>query len=235
MKDSKVWAPPGIRRERIREKTKVGTYLIVDSITALVALVQMGVLELHTWNSQVASIERPDRVVIDLDPGPQIGWREVIAAARLVRRLLQELELDSFPKTTGGRGIHAVVPLTPRADWSECLNFARAFTGALVRRHADTFTAAFAKAGREDRILVDYKRNSRTNRSVAAFSTRAKPDAPVSVPVAWHELTAAREPGRFAMTTVPGRLARLRADPWKTHWTTRQRILRAAIRALERL
>jgi bifunctional non-homologous end joining protein LigD len=235
MKHSKVWAPPGIRRVRIPEKTKVGTYLIADTITALVGLVQMGVLEVHTWNARFANIEQPDRLVIDLDPGPDVGWRAVIAAARFVRQLLQGLELDSFVKTTGGRGVHIVVPLAPRAGWSECLHFARAFADALVRRRPDIFTAAFTKAGREQRILVDYLRNNRTNTSVAAFSTRAKPDAPVSVPLAWHELTAARTPDRFTMTSVPARLARLRVDPWETYWTTRQTIPHGAIRALERL
>jgi bifunctional non-homologous end joining protein LigD len=235
MKHSKVWAPPGIRRVRIREKTKVGTYLIVDTITALVGLVQMGVVEVHTWNAQFANIEQPDRLVIDLDPGQHVGWPAVIAAARLVRQLLQGLELDSFVKTTGGRGVHIVVPLAPRASWSECLDFARALADTLVRRQADTFTAAFAKAGRERRILVDYLRNNRGNTSVAAFSTRAKPDAPVSVPLAWHELTSTRTPDRFTITTVPARLARLRVDQWETYWTMRQTIPRGAIRALERL
>src|SRR5205814_3411664 len=121
MKHSKVWAPSSLRRVRIREKTKVGEYLIADSLSAIVGLVQMDVLEIHTWNSRFARVEYPDRVVIDLDPGDQVGWSEIVAAARTVRELFRVLDLESFAKTTGGRGLHIVVPLTPRADWSECL------------------------------------------------------------------------------------------------------------------
>jgi bifunctional non-homologous end joining protein LigD len=235
MKHSKVWAPAPLRRVRIREKTKVGEYLIVDSLPALVGLVQMGVLEVHTWNCRFARIEQPDRIVVDLDPGEGIGWPAVVEAARLVRELLEVLGLASFVKTTGGRGLHVVVPLTPRADWSDCLEFARAIADTLVRQRPEQFTTRFAKAGREDKLLIDYLRNNRTNTSIAAYSTRAKPDGPVSVPIAWNELTASRTPARFTIRTVPGRLERLRTDPWKAYWTTRQTIPKDAVAALERL
>jgi bifunctional non-homologous end joining protein LigD len=233
MKHSKVWTWPAIRRVRIREKTKIGEYLIADSLTALIALVQMSVLEIHTWNSKFADLERPDRIVVDLDPGVRVAWRTVIEAARLVRQLLSVLDLESFVKTTGGRGLHIVVPLEPAADWTACLAFARAFAQALVRRQPSLFTERFAKTGRDDKILVDYLRNNRTNTSIAAYSTRARPDATVSVPVTWQELSPARKPDRFTINTVPARLARLRTDPWKAYWRTKQRIPRHAVRALE--
>jgi bifunctional non-homologous end joining protein LigD len=233
MKHSKVWAPPGIRRVRIREKKKTGEYLIADSLPALVGLAQMDVLEVHTWNSRFAHIEQPDRLVIDLDPGERVGWRAVIEAATLVRRLFTTLDLTSFVKTTGGRGLHVVVPIEPRADWSECLAFARAFALALVRTRPAVFTERFAKIGREDKILVDYLRNNRTNTSIAAFSTRARPDATVSVPIAWAELSPSRTPDRFTIATVPSRLARLRQDPWKAYWSTKQRLPRHGVHALE--
>jgi bifunctional non-homologous end joining protein LigD len=235
MKHSKVWAPPAIRRVRIREKTKLGEYLIADSIAALVGLVQMDVLEVHTWNSRFRDIERPDRIVIDLDPGGDVAWPAVVDAAKLVRQVMTVLDLVSFVKTTGGRGLHVVVPLTPRADWTECLEFARAFAQALVRRQPALFTERFAKAGRDDKILIDYLRNNRTNTSIAAFSTRARPHAPVSVPLAWSELSPTKTPDRFTMETVPGRLTRLKRDPWEAYWKARQRIPRNAIRALERM
>jgi bifunctional non-homologous end joining protein LigD len=220
---------------RIREKTKVGEYLVADSPAALISLVQMDVMEVHTWNSRVSDIERPDRVVIDLDPGERVAWRTVVEAARTVRRLLEAIDLDSFVKTTGGRGLHVVVPIVPRADWPEVLDFARAIAAALVRRDPARFTARFAKAGREDKLLVDYLRNNRTNTSVAAYSLRARPGAPVSMPLAWKDLTASRPPDRFTLATVPSRLARARRDPWAAYWTTRQRIPRHAVSALERL
>jgi len=235
MKHSKVWAPPAIRRVRIREKTKLGEYLIADSIAALVGLVQMDILEVHTWNSRFSDIEHPDRVVIDLDPGEDVGWPAIVDAAKLVKQLLTVLDLASFVKTTGGRGIHVVVPLTPHADWTECLEFARAFAQALVRRQPALFTERFAKAGRDDKILVDYLRNNRTNTSIAAFSSRARPEAPVSVPLAWGELSDAKTPERFTIASVPGRLTRLRRDPWREYWTARQRIPRGAVRALQRI
>jgi bifunctional non-homologous end joining protein LigD len=235
MKHAKVWGPSEIRRVKIQEKTKIGEYLIADSRAALVGLAQMNILEIHTWNSRFAQVERPDRIVIDLDPGESVEWAAVVDAARLVRSLLRAIELESFVKTTGGRGLHVVVPITPRADWSECLEFARAFAQALVRRQPELFTEQFAKAGRSDKILVDYLRNNRTNTSVAAYSTRAKPEAPVSTPVSWTELSATRPPARFTMTTVPKRLATLRADPWKAYRSTKQRVVRSATRALEQL
>jgi bifunctional non-homologous end joining protein LigD len=235
MKHSKIWAPAPVRRVRIREKTKVGEYLVADSIEALVGLVQMGVLEVHTWNSRCARIEQPDRIVIDIDPGQDVQWPAVVGAARLVREVLYALDLDSFVKTTGGRGLHVVVPLVPKADWTECLEFARAVAETLVRRDPAQFTTRFAKAGREGMILVDYLRNNRTNTSIAAFSTRARPNAPVSVPLTWSELSASKVPDRFTLQTVPGRLARLRTDPWKGYGSIRQKMPRGAAAALDQL
>jgi bifunctional non-homologous end joining protein LigD len=235
MKHAKVWGPAPIRRERIREKTKTGEYLIVDTLPGLIGLVQMDVLEVHTWNSRCARVEQPDRIVIDLDPGADVRWPAVVSAAKLVRQLLGVLELASFVKTTGGRGLHVVVPIAARADWAECLDFARAFAQALVRRQPDLFTERFAKVGRQSKILIDYLRNNRTNTSIAAFSTRAKPDAPISVPLAWPELSARRTPDRFTIATVPARLAKLKADPWKDYWTRRQTLPRHGVRALESL
>jgi bifunctional non-homologous end joining protein LigD len=235
MKHSKVWAPAPLRRVHIREKTKVGEYLIADSLPAVVGLVQMGVLEVHTWNSRFAHVEQPDRIVIDLDPGDAVAWPAVVSAARLVRDLLQALDLQSFVKTTGGRGLHVVVPLVPDARWSACLEFSRAVAETLARRDPARFTTRFAKAGRQDKLLIDYLRNNRTNTSIAAYSTRARADAPVSAPLAWNELTPARRPDRFTMVTLPARLARLRRDPWEAYWTTRQTIPPGAIAALDRL
>jgi bifunctional non-homologous end joining protein LigD len=232
MKHAKLWGPSAIRRVRIREKTKIGDYLIADSVEGLVSLAQMDILEIHTWNTRFKQLERPDRIVIDLDPGEQVAWRAVIAAGRTVRDLLRVLDLESFVKTTGGKGLHVVVPLTPAADWSECLAFARALALALVRQSPGQFTEQFAKSGRSRKILIDYLRNNRTNTSIAAYSTRAKPNAPVSTPITWNELSDALSPERFTMTTVVARM-RKREDPWKRYWATRQRLSPTATRALD--
>lgn len=174
MKHSKVWAPRPLRRVNIPEKTKIGEYLVVESLPALIGLVQMDVLEIHTWNSTVDHLEQPDRIVFDLDPGPAIRWRQIIETARLIRSMLQNIGLGSFVKTTGGIGLHVVVPLVPEHDWADCFAFARAFAKAIVRSNPELYTISLPKLGRERKILIDYLRNNRTNTSVAAYSTRAR-------------------------------------------------------------
>jgi bifunctional non-homologous end joining protein LigD len=231
MRHSKVWAPPTIRTVRIRERHKVGEYLIVDDVPALVGLAQMDVLELHTWNSRWKHLEQPDRIVIDLDPGERVTWTAVVTGARLARSLLEALGLEAWVKTTGGRGLHVVVPVTPRADWSECLEFARTFADVLVHANPTLYTTRFSKSGRDSKILIDYLRNNRTNTSVAAFSTRARPGATVSMPVAWGDLSRVR-PEAFTVLTVARRLSRRRNDPWSGYWTCKQQINRGAVRAL---
>jgi bifunctional non-homologous end joining protein LigD len=234
MKHSHVWAPPALRRVNIPEKTKVGQYLIADSLPAVLALVQMNVLEIHTWNARAGRVECPDRLVLDLDPGPEVGFLRVLDAARLVRQVLEALGLVSFVKTTGGRGLHVVVPLVPAADWPMCLAFARGLAEQLAAHDPEAFTTRFAKAGRERKVLIDYLRNNRTNTSIAAFSVRARPGAPVSVPITWRELTARLDPSRFTVQTVPARLARARRDPWADYWNCRQRLTRTLVRAVTR-
>jgi bifunctional non-homologous end joining protein LigD len=225
MKHSKVWAPAAVRRVRIPEKAKVGEYLVVDTEEALLSVVQMDVLELHTWNSTADRVEEPDRIVLDLDPGPEVPFAEVVLAARLARDALRAIGLAAFLKTTGGAGLHVVAPIVP-APWQECLGVARALATALSRHDPRRFTTSFARAGRERKILVDYLRNNRTNTSVAAFSTRARPGAPVSVPIAWEELSPGLRPDRYTIRSVPRRLRSLRADPWRGYDAARRPLAR---------
>ncbi len=232
MKHSKVWAPSALRRVRIKEKTKLGEYLIADDLSAVVGLVQMGVLEIHTWNSVFEDIERPNRLVFDLDPGDEIEWPAVVRAARMVRDALAALQLDSWVKTTGGRGLHVVVPLTPHADWSQCLEFSRALSERFEQAQPSLYTTAFAKAGRTRKILVDYLRNNRTNTSIAAYSTRARTGAPVSVPLTWEELKTSLDPQAFTVRTLAKRLGKLKGDPWAGYWKCRQKLTAQLIRAL---
>jgi bifunctional non-homologous end joining protein LigD len=224
MKHSKLWAPPALRRVRIREKTKIGDYLVADTVAAVVSLAQMNVLEIHTWNSRIDDVERPDRIVLDFDPGPDVAWKDVVAAARLARALLQAQGLASFPKTTGGAGLHVVVPLVSERDWKDCYAFSHAVAEAMVRENPRLYTTALPKKGREAKILVDYLRNNRANTSVAAFSTRAHPTAPVSMPLAWDELGPRLRSDRFTVRNVERRLAKLPDDPWRDYWTMRQRL-----------
>jgi bifunctional non-homologous end joining protein LigD len=233
LRHAKAWGPNALRRVRIREKTKIGEYLVADTVAAVVALAQMGIVEIHTWNCTADDVERPNRMVWDLDPGPEVTWKQTVAAARLLRDVLETLGLASWVKTTGGRGLHVVVPITPSVDWSTCLSFSRDVGEVIVRTNPALYTTAFRKQGRERQILIDYLRNNRTNTSICAYSPRARPGAPVSVPLGWKELSI--RPERWTLHTVVRRLARLRVDPWTTYWTTAQRVSRASLEALARV
>lgn len=233
LKHAKAWGPSALRRVQIQEKTKIGEYLVADSIEAVVSLAQMGIVEIHTWNSTADDIERPNRIVWDLDPGPEVLWQQVVKAAELVREGLTTLKLRSWVKTTGGRGLHVVVPLKPKRTVAECLDFSRAVAEAIVRANPQAYTTAFAKSGRERKVLIDYLRNNRTNTSVCAFSPRARPGATVSMPLGWNELR--EPPERWTMLTVPRRIAHIRADPWTGYWESAQTISAASFAAVTRL
>ena len=233
LKHAKAWGPDALRRVPIQEKTKIGEYLVADTIGAVVALVQMGIVEIHTWNSTVTDVERPNRIVWDLDPGPQISWKKTVAAAMLLRQVLRTLGLESWVKTTGGLGLHVVVPIKPSLDWPECLAFSRAVAAALVKSDPALYTTTYSKRGRENKILIDYLRNNRTNTSISAYSPRAREGATVSVPVDWEELGSRAE--RWTLATVPRRLRQLRSDPWAGYRTASQRIQQSSIDALQRL
>ncbi len=229
LRHAKAWGPKVLRRVEIREKQKVGEYLVVDDVAGLVGLAQMDILEIHTWSSTDDDVERPNRVVFDLDPAPDVGWREVARAARLVKEKLDAIGLASFVKTTGGKGLHVVVPLVPDAEWDETFAFTRAFARLVVRENPKRFVDAVPKHARRGKILIDYLRNNRGNTSVAAFSTRAREGAPVSVPIAWDEIDAPRPP-QWNTETVLARLADV-DDPWRAYFRTRQRLPRKTVRS----
>ena len=188
LRHAKAWGPNALRRVRIQERTKVGEYLVADSIEAVVSLAQMGVVEIHTWNSTAEHVDRPNRLVWDSRPRSRRRVAAGCHCRELVRDVLATLSLTSWVKTTGGRGLHVVVPLAPHRSVKACLDFSRAVAGAIEQTDTDTYTTAFPKAGREGKILIDYLRNNRTNTSVCAFSPRARPGAPVSMPLDWSEL-----------------------------------------------
>jgi bifunctional non-homologous end joining protein LigD len=233
LKHAKVWGPNALRRVRIQEKTKIGEYVVADSLAAVVSLAQMGIVEIHTWNSTVDDIERPNRIVWDLDPGPDVTWTQVVNAGGLVRDVLKTLGLTSWVKTTGGRGLHVVAPITPARTVAACLEFSRRVSEAIARTNPQRYTTKFAKLGRERKILIDYLRNNRTNTSVCAFSPRARAGATVSMPLGWGELHEA--PERWTLTTVPKRLQRRRRDPWEQYWTTAQELSDASVAAVQGL
>lgn len=188
--------------------------LAIQNLGGLLALVQAGVLEIHPWGSTLASIEKPDRITFDLDPGDDVPWSSVVEGAQEVRERLEALGLESFVKTTGGKGLHVVVPLRPKAEWGRVKDFAGRVALAMSKDSPDRYTATLAKRARNGRIFIDYLRNGRGATAVAAYSTRARAGAPVSTPIAWDELPSLRSGQQFRVANLPGRLQNLRQDPW---------------------
>jgi bifunctional non-homologous end joining protein LigD len=197
---------------RAGRETKV--YATVRTPADLIALVQAGTLELHVWGSRAPDLEHPDQLVLDLDPGPDLGWSVVVETARSLAGRLDQLGLASFVRTTGGKGLHLVVPLTPACDWSTVKTFAHAVAAAHAADDPRRLTVNMAKSRRRGRIFIDYLRNGRGATAIASWSTRARPGAPVAVPLAWDELSTAVTSDRFTVNNVQARLAAVSGDPW---------------------
>jgi len=214
-------APPALRRVAIREKTKTAEYLVVDDLAGLVSLVQLGILEIHTWNSRAAQLEAPDRLVFDLDPGPGLAWTRVVEAAKAVRARLRDAGLESFVKTTGGKGLHVVVPLSGGDGWDACTAFSRRLAESLAKSQPRHYTASMSKAARPGKVFIDYLRNVRGATSIAAYSTRARDGAPIATPLAWEELDSRLEPAKLTIASVGERLAGV-GDPWAGYRRARQ-------------
>ncbi|HEX3448943.1 MAG TPA: DNA ligase D [Isosphaeraceae bacterium] len=221
-----------LRQVNISENGAADFHASIDDASGLIALVQMGVLEIHAWGSRVGRLEKPDRLIFDLDPDPSVDWPDVVNAARAVRLLLEELGLASFLKTTGGKGLHLVVPVQPRAEWDEAKAFCRAVADFFVRAAPDRFIATMTKAARKGKIFIDYLRNGRGATAVAPYSTRAKAGATVSAPIAWEELTASLHSDHFTIENLPARLSKLKRDPWADMATTKQSITAAMLERL---
>jgi bifunctional non-homologous end joining protein LigD len=211
-----------IPRVSIREKHGNADYLYVEQLRDLVALVQAGTLELHVWGSRVDNLEQPDILVFDLDPGDDVDWRSVLDTAKSLRDRLEDLDLASFVRTTGGKGLHVVVPLKPRLGWDEAKAFARGVADAHARDDPQHLTINMSKAKRGGRIFLDYLRNGRGATAIASYSTRAREGAPVAAPVRWNELSAALVSNRYDIGNLRRRLTALRADPWEAFEQSRR-------------
>ena len=223
-------ARPGMESEK--PVPEDADYLLAESVEGVVELVQAGAIEFHTWGTRVPRVDRPDRITLDLDPDPGLEWRIVREACELVRALLGELELTGFLKTTGGKGMHIVVPLERRYGWNEVKGFSRAIASHLATALPTLFTANMAKARRPGRIFLDYLRNGAAATAVAAYSARARPGLPVSTPLRWEELKGDVRGAAFDIRSVPARLQALQQDPWDEYWSTRHRFTARAKRIL---
>lgn len=206
----------------VPEKDGTAEYLAVDSDAGLIGLIQFGVLEIHPWGSTERDLDKPDLLTIDLDPGPDVPWDRVREAALLVREHLESVDLASYLKTSGGKGLHVVVPLKPLANWDEAKAFCAGLARRLARDEPKLYTAVATKSKRTGRVFVDYLRNARGATSVAPYSTRAREGAPVAAPIRWDELPKIRAGNQYDTTTVLRRLARLKEDPWAGFFGTAQ-------------
>ncbi|HEV7254148.1 MAG TPA: DNA ligase D [Mesorhizobium sp.] len=207
-----AWA--GMDRSIARHEVDGEQLLTIENLDGLIGLVQAGTLEIHPWGSKLRTLETPDRLVFDLDPDEGVAWQAVVEGALEVRERLRERRLESLVKTSGGKGLHVMVPITPKAGWAEAKAFTRSLVEQMAADSPSRYTATLAKRARKGRIFIDYLRNGRGATAVAAYSTRARPGAPVSAPIGWDELQAGVRPGQFTAENLPARLRYLRAALW---------------------
>jgi bifunctional non-homologous end joining protein LigD len=198
-----------VRQIEIEEKKGERVdYVYVEDVAGLIACVQMGTIEFHGWGSGVADIEKPNRLIFDIDPDEGLAFDEVKKAARDLHRYLADMGLQSFPLTTGGKGLHVVVPLTAEAEWPQVKDFAQRFCVALATAEPERFTANLAKVKRKGRMFLDYLRNQRGATAILPYSARARDGAPVSAPVTWDELDELTSGARFSVADADTLLQR---------------------------
>jgi bifunctional non-homologous end joining protein LigD len=207
--------------------------LYVTKEEEVVALAQLNAVELHGWGSRMPSYDKPDWIVFDLDPDVGLPFANVVAAALDLRDELAKMGLVTFVKTTGGKGLHVVVPLTPKDDWQVVTAFATAVAEGMVKREPKKYVATMTKAARAGKIFVDHFRNARGATAILPYSPRARTGAPVALPVTWKELPTI-DPQALTILTVPELLARRRVDPWAALLTTKQTIPRDLAAALRK-
>lgn len=201
------------------------TYMYIDDARGLLELVRLGVLELHVWGSTARRPDRPDRAVFDLDPGEGVAWTQVIEAAREIRAMLARQRLRSFVRLTGGKGVHVVLPFAPGPDWATVKAFCQSLARHLAAARPERYVASASKNLRDGRIFIDWLRNVRGASSIADWSLRARPGAPVAMPLHWRELGATRSGAGYPLPRALRRAARLHGSPWE-EWTdaSRQRL-----------
>ena len=220
--------PSELRQVEIEEERKTGIYVVAEQAEDLIALAQIGALELHCWGSRADKLEQPDQMVFDLDPAPDVRWPTVVEAAQRIRQLIENLGLNCLLKTTGGKGLHLVVPIQRRHDWDEVTAFCKALADAVSSADPSHFTSNMSKKAREGKIFIDYLRNGRGATAIAPYSTRSRPGAPVATPISWDELSSKLKSDAFTLREVPRRLKNLKKDPWDGFNSLKKSIPRAA-------
>jgi len=226
-------APKAVQTVRVREEDGESVdYMKVRDMAGLVGLAQLGTLEIHIWGCHADKVERPDFMVFDLDPDVGLDWDKVALAAFDVRKRLRAVGLESWIKTTGGKGLHVCVPIERRLGWDDFKGWSKAFADKLAHDEPKLYTANMAKSARRGKIFVDYLRNGRNATFICAYSPRAREGAPVSTPITWEELAHGVDPKVFTTSTIPARLGRLERDPWKGIYEHEQSITAATWKAV---
>jgi bifunctional non-homologous end joining protein LigD len=214
------------------EKGSLATYMYAKNADSILELVQFGAMEFHVWSTSIDSLETTDRVVFDLDPSPRVTWERIVAAARLLKAQLGELGLTSFVRTSGGKGLHVVLPVKPACPWDLAKDFSHAIATRMATGQPREFVDTASKAKRAGKIYVDYLRNARGATSIANYSLRARTNAPVATPLRWEELSKIQSGDAFTLRSLPRRLSRLHKDPWENIDAVKQ-TLSAAMKELE--
>lgn len=204
--------PPAVRQ--ISDRSAGERWMYVDSLDGLVGLVQMNALELHVWGAIVADLDAADRLIIDMDPGPGVSWKRVVEGALELRLRLERFDLQCFVRTSGGKGLHVVVPLKPALEWDRVRHFARSLAESMAADHPPLYLAVAAKEQRAGKIFLDYLRNARGATAVCSYSLRARPGAPVATPLSWEELPRVTGPDQFRFDNILAHLARRPAPAW---------------------
>jgi bifunctional non-homologous end joining protein LigD len=220
------YMPEAVEGVRVKEKGKSEEYVMIRDLAGLISLVQMGVLEIHPWPARVDKLERPDYLVFDLDPGEGVEWKAVVAGAREVKERLEGAGLRAFLRTSGGKGLHVVVPLQRRNTWDELKQFAKSVADTMTRDAPDRYLATMSKAKRRGKVYIDYLRNQRGATAIASYSTRARDGAAVATPISWEELTATSRADKYNVSNLPKRLGKLSRDPWEGFFSVRQSLTR---------
>jgi bifunctional non-homologous end joining protein LigD len=227
--------PETVTGIKVKHKGDEHLYVSIDDEAGLVTLVQMGVLEIHPWSCRKDDFNRPDRLIFDLDPGDGVAWASVVDAARELRQLLLDVGLESFVRTSGGKGLHIVVPLVRRAQWTEVKAFSKQVAEVMVRRSTSKYVSISTKAKRKGKIYVDYLRNDREATAIASYSTRARRGAPVATPIRWDELARLKSADQYNTRTVQMRLSALNDDPWSGFYHVQQSIASSERKTVESL
>jgi len=223
--------PKGISNVPVPNKKNgsVEQYLTFNSVEGLIGMAQMGVLEIHPWGSKNESLEKPDRIIFDMDPDEAIDWKVLADTAKEFRSRLENLGLQSFVKTTGGKGLHVVAPLKPEYEWPDMKEFCHNVVLGMERKNPGLYVTKMTKALRKNRIYLDYLRNDRGSTAIAPYSTRARSGAPVALPLEWKELNAKTRPA-FRVMDFDKWKKRLASDPWEEMLKVKQRLTAKAIR-----